>query len=149
MRLAAFLLAGFAIAQTDYPDQPDYNYAGEYYADYAAEYGTTARPAVGTTEPTTTEATTTEAVVTEAPTTEPQTTSASETAVPEMAMDAVAFETEEVEEVESVFDPRMSNPFADARNVVTYVSSINNMDAELEANGNITLSWDYDSTHDA
>lgn len=149
MRLAAFLLAGFAIAQTDYPDQPDYNYASEYYADYAAEYGTTARPAVGTTEPTTTEATTTEAVVTEAPTTEPQTTSASETAVPEMAMDAVAFETEEVEEVESAFDTRMSNPFADARNAVTYVSSINNMDAELEANGNITLSWDYDSTHDA
>ena len=149
MRLAAFLLASFAIAQTDYPDQPDYNYADEYYADYAAEYGTTARPAVGTTEAATTEAATTEAVATEAPTTEPQTTSAAETAAPELAMDAVAFETEEVEEVESAFDPRMSNPFGSARNAVTYVSNINNMDAELQANGDIMLSWDYDSTHDA
>ena len=139
MRLAAFLLASFAIAQTDYPDQPDYNYADEYYADYAAEYGTTA----------TTEAATTEAVATEAPTTEPQTTSPAETAAPELAMDAVAFETEEVEEVESAFDPRMSNPFGSARNAVTYVSNINNMDAELQANGDIMLSWDYDSTHDA
>merc|ERR1712241_148521 len=35
------------------------------------------------------------------------------------------------------------------RNAVTYVSDINNMDAELQANGDIMLSWDYDATHDA
>lgn len=43
----------------------------------------------------------------------------------------------------------MSNPFAGARNAVVYVSNINNMDADLQANGDIVLSWDYDATHDA
>jgi len=154
MRISAFLLAGLTVAQEYYTDEaPQYGdyYGGENYADnyYAAEATTSARPAVGTVEP---------VEVTEAPTEAPTVavtdavTEASTEASTEsfLAMDAVEIAPEEVEEAEeSAFDPRMSNPFAGARNAVVYVSNINNMDAELQANGDIVLSWDYDATHDA
>jgi len=154
MRISAFLLAGLTVAQEYYTDEaPQYGdyYGGENYADnyYAAEATTSARPAVGTAEP---------VEVTEAPTEAPTAavtdavTEASTEASTEsfLAMDAVEIAPEEVEEAEeSAFDPRMSNPFAGARNAVVYVSNINNMDAELQANGDIVLSWDYDATHDA
>merc|ERR1719238_1412939 len=118
MRISAFLLAGLTVAQNYYDGEPTYGdyYDGGNYADnyYAAEATTSARPAVGTAEP----VEVTEAP-TEAPTTEAVTEAATEAPATEsfLAMDAVAIETDEVEEVEeSAFDPRMSNPFAGARN---------------------------------
>jgi len=65
-----------------------------------------------------------------------------------MAMDAVEITEEEEPEEEISFDPRTSN-FLQGRTAVTYVSNINRIDAELQANGDIQLSWDYDATHDA
>lgn len=43
----------------------------------------------------------------------------------------------------------MTNPFAQQRNAVVSVNAINNLAAELQALGDIELSWDFDSTHTA
>ena len=98
MRISAFLL-GFAFAQQDY------SYGDYYYGEYGTEApATSARPRVGTAEPTTVEASTTEIPAT----TVQSTTEVPATAAPEaeIAMDAVEI-TEEPEEVEEIgFDAR-------------------------------------------